>query len=249
MIIKGILKSVDYLNNTGIVRLPRFETAGTKDEMTMPCVFAIPPGVYNGYKESDIVWVAFETGNYGEPVVIGKLYLGATTEGTKAGGSGKYSDFIVTNSASIPISTTLTSGNAPTVKNIEVVQKYPTILSITEDLQAVKTQVQKGVTEIFQYSNIETPAGTWESKTLFQRSIKYTSGTTMVDLPVLDGPSVAYDNIFIDISHSYYYKGLTTIANITTGEIYLGMNKISVPATAQYTTACVTILYTKKQIS
>ena len=86
MIVKGIINSINYTSNVCSVRIPTFETASSPDT---PAVFNATfmniPGIYNCYKENDIVFVSFENGNITYPVVIGKLYLGANREAQNRG--------------------------------------------------------------------------------------------------------------------------------------------------------------------
>ena len=76
MVTKGIITSIDFNGNTCKVRIPFFETAGN-DPIISDAIISNTPGVYNGYKVDDVVLVAFEDGLMNNPVVIGKLYLGA----------------------------------------------------------------------------------------------------------------------------------------------------------------------------
>ena len=54
MITKGIIKSIDFNGNSCIVRMPYFETAGSS-EVVCEALVSNTPGVYNGYKENDVV--------------------------------------------------------------------------------------------------------------------------------------------------------------------------------------------------
>lgn len=248
MVIKGIITEINYNTNTGSVRIPQFETASTKGEIIIPCTFAIPPGVYNGYQVNDIVWAAFETNNYSHPVIIGKLYLGATKEGSQEGGGGNFIDLKVSNSAVLPLDTKFLRYSGSTVTNAEINSSYTTLTAFIADLSDLKQKIQEKDERRTVYSIREQRIGQWVSQqALFNRTITYTSGITEINLPELVDKKMIYDEIFIDISHSYYYSTPTQISNITTGTINLTAQQINVPATATETTAYVTILYTKKQ--
>lgn len=80
MIAKGIIKTIDFLDNSCTVRLPIFETAAADGEVVLKATLLTQPGMYNGYVEGDIVFVDFENDKLSQPVVLGKLYLGATKE-------------------------------------------------------------------------------------------------------------------------------------------------------------------------
>ena len=54
MVCKGIIQSIDYLENTCSVRLPIFESAGGGDMAVTTAIFSIIPGAANGYKENDV---------------------------------------------------------------------------------------------------------------------------------------------------------------------------------------------------
>lgn len=54
MIVKGIIKSIDFNGNSCVVRMPFFETAGS-GEVTCEALISNIPGIYNGYKEDDVV--------------------------------------------------------------------------------------------------------------------------------------------------------------------------------------------------
>ena len=105
MVTKGIIKTIDFTSNTCTVRLPLFETAGNVTEMTIPATFSITPGIYNSYKEGDVVEVAFDNGELQNPVVVGKLYLGTNKESQEYRGSANFSDLTVKNSVTLPIDT------------------------------------------------------------------------------------------------------------------------------------------------
>ena len=79
MIQYGIIKELKPEENSAIVRIPMYETS-QGEEALFDCVLTITPGIINGYKEGDIVTVAFENNQLDLPVIINKLYTGVAKE-------------------------------------------------------------------------------------------------------------------------------------------------------------------------
>ena len=121
MITRGELQSINFNENTCTVRVPLFETAGTKDPIILPALFAIQPGACNGYLVGDKVWVAFEGGeSLSHVVVIGKMYIDIGTEKEIAGGGITCADLTVKNSAVIPVNTKISFDSENPIKNAAV---------------------------------------------------------------------------------------------------------------------------------
>lgn len=80
MITKGIITSIDYNTNMCTVRLPLFEQAGNVDPVVNEATFSILPGIYNGYKVDDVVYVDFEDDQLNNPIIIGKLFINSQNE-------------------------------------------------------------------------------------------------------------------------------------------------------------------------
>ena len=119
MIVKGLIKSIDYSDNSCMVRLPIFETAATKSEVVLKAVLLAQPGMYNGYKEGDVVFVDFENDKLNQPIIIGKLFLGPAKE-SEAPTALSVANLAVSKSATLPIDTKLVledSGGAVPVEN------------------------------------------------------------------------------------------------------------------------------------
>ena len=111
MVVKGIIKSIDYTGNTCMVRIPLFENAATNNEVAMKAIIATTPGIYNGYKEGDVVIVTFENNEIDMPIVLGKLYLGVTAEKADPRGAINCDTITSATPISIPIDTKLTLEN------------------------------------------------------------------------------------------------------------------------------------------
>lgn len=149
MITKGILKTIDYNENSCTVRLPLFESAAASGEVVLPAIFITQPGSFNGYNEGDVVFVDFENNSLTSPVVIGKLYLGAAKElaNPKKGGLA-VADLTVTSTASLPLDTKLVLDKSAlsTVSVDNGLDTYKSILDIIKALHKTTTSMDK-VTE------------------------------------------------------------------------------------------------------
>lgn len=137
MITKGLIKTIDYNNNSCTVRLPLFEGANTVHEVILPAVFSVQPGVYNGYTEGDVVFVDFETDNFSTPIVIGKLFLGTEKEeNSNKKGNLTASTLTITNSASLPLTTALTF-DTPASTRVPVDNRYAKYKSLLDIINAL----------------------------------------------------------------------------------------------------------------
>lgn len=133
MVTKGEIQSIDYQGNTCIVRLPYFESAGIKDNIQAEATINNQPGMYNGYKAGDIVWVAFEDGEASQPVVIGKLYLGANKERNDPRGVVNAESSIISDNIQLPITTKIVYETDGTVAQ-NGITRYNTLSDITNEL-------------------------------------------------------------------------------------------------------------------
>ena len=125
MITKGIIKTIDYSNNSCKVRIPLFETANTSDEVILPAIFLTQPGIYNGYNEGDIVFVGFEGSGLDCSIVLGKLFLGASKESENSKkGSIEASNLVVDSTATLPLTTKLTFKDTSKRIDIAIINHY-----------------------------------------------------------------------------------------------------------------------------
>ena len=145
MIVKGIIKTIDFKGNTCTVRIPVLENSANGAEVVIPAVFSMIPGLYNGYKVDDVVFVAFENDQLNSPVVISKLYLGADTESKNPRGAINADSFKATNPITIPVSTKLTLDNDPNKLNTAKVKNgladFKSISDIIKGLQVQTEQI------------------------------------------------------------------------------------------------------------
>ena len=145
MIVKGLIKTINFSDNSCTVRLPIFETAASQGEVILKAVMLTQPGLYNGYSEGDIVFVDFENDKLNQPIVLGKLYLGAAKEETSPVHSSlAVSNLTVTSKATLPIDTQLVledTGNTVAVEN--GITTYKSLTDIIKALYKTETSVDK----------------------------------------------------------------------------------------------------------
>ena len=143
MVTKGIIKSIDYNGNTCKVRVPILESACDDAEIVLSAIFSTTPGVFNGYKEKDVVIVSFEDNNYENAIILGKLYLGASKESEDPRGTVSCANLKSENQATIPLSSKLVydakDKNTANVKGSY--NDYKTLADIVDGLQTQKTEI------------------------------------------------------------------------------------------------------------
>lgn len=109
MVVKGyVVKKLK--TNKYLVRIPLLENiSGSSSLQTASLLEAtavMNPGTLNIYKEGDCVFISFEGGNKGKPVIIGLLYKG--NEDKEPARAHQYNDSLtITNKAKLPINTTI----------------------------------------------------------------------------------------------------------------------------------------------
>lgn len=106
MVTKGQIKSINRAGNRCIVRLPLFETASSTTPVEIEALVSITPGMFNNLFVNDVVFVAFEENALEKPIIIGKLYTGASKENSTRGGAGILDTLTVRTSGSLPAATT-----------------------------------------------------------------------------------------------------------------------------------------------
>ena len=209
MITKGIIYTIDYASNKCSVRIPTFETASCPGVPAIfNAIFMDMPGIYNGYKVDDIVFVAFEEGNISYPVVIGKLYLGANVEDNYRGVV-SCDNLSVKSGASIPITTKLTSGDSLEESLTNSSKTFNTIKDIADLLQEQSTTLDKltSTNNTTFYSSGEVVIGNWiDNKPIYRKTYIITPSPAIVQGNTFERSfSIAalnYDNIWIDQTHT-----------------------------------------------
>lgn len=105
MVTKAIIKSINGAGNRCIVRMPLFETASSTVPVEAEALVSIPPGIFNNLVVGDVVFIAFEENALEKPIIIGKLFTGASNEHKVSGGMGIFDTLKVNSDATIPSST------------------------------------------------------------------------------------------------------------------------------------------------
>lgn len=105
MITKAIIISINGAGNRCIVRMPLFETASSSSPVEAEALINITPGLFNNLAIGDVVFVSFEENALEKPIILGKLFKGATTENNIRGGMGILDTLKVNSAATIPSST------------------------------------------------------------------------------------------------------------------------------------------------
>lgn len=142
MVTKGEIQAIDYGGNTCEVRIPYFESAGINDRIIATATIGNQPGMYNGYRAGDVVWIAFEDGEASKPVVIGKLFLGSEAERGDARGVINVESATASSSMTMPINANLAyEKDAAVAQNGET--KYGKISDMANKLASMTAQQDK----------------------------------------------------------------------------------------------------------
>lgn len=145
MLTKGEIKTINYNNNTGTVRVPLFETSDSNDQVIIDAIFVIPPGIFNGYSPGDIVEVGFENSSLTPAVVLGRLYLGANIENQKAPNGTLCGDQLrISKYAELPVSTKLLSEKSDKVADSETnAASFKSIGDLIIEINKLKTRISE----------------------------------------------------------------------------------------------------------
>lgn len=115
MVTKAIIQSIRNNGTRCIVRMPLFESASNDTPVEAEALVSITPGLYNNLAVGDVVFIAFEENALEKPIIIGKLFKGATYESRVKGGASILDTLKVNNTAVLPASTAFEYDNS--VKN------------------------------------------------------------------------------------------------------------------------------------
>lgn len=105
MVTKAIVQSISTDGTRCVVRMPLFETAANPNPVEATALVSITPGLFNNLETGDIVFIVFEENAIERPIIIGKLFKGASTEDAIRGGAAVLDTLKVHTTALIPAST------------------------------------------------------------------------------------------------------------------------------------------------
>ena len=145
MLTKGEIKTINYNNNTGTVRVPLFETSDSNDQVIIDAIFVIPPGIFNGYRPGDIVEVGFEISSLTPAVILGRLYVGANIENQKTPNGTLCGDQLrISKYAELPVSTKLLSEKSDKVADSETnAASFKSIGDLIIEINKLKTKISE----------------------------------------------------------------------------------------------------------
>lgn len=155
MLTKAIIQSIDYTKNICRVRIPLFETAARNVKMIeAEAQLNIVPGIYNSYKTGDIVFIGFEENKIDLPVILGKLFVSASSEESSYRGNLSGNSLVITETAQLPYTTLFNfdaiTQNGALYANLNTPKKLADSII---DLQRVQNQTQKYQTIVKVYIN------------------------------------------------------------------------------------------------
>lgn len=107
MLTKAIIKSINTAGTRCTVEIPLFKSASMTKPVEATALINIPPGIFNNLKVNDVVFIGFEENAMEKPIILGKLFTGAS-EGNIRGGGGVFNNLTVNSSANLPASTSFT---------------------------------------------------------------------------------------------------------------------------------------------
>ena len=105
MITKAIVRSVNKAGTRCRVEMPLFATASSTSPVIAEALVSITPGLFNNIFVDDIVFISFEENELEKPIILGKLFTGATNENSTPGGGAIIDTLKVRTAATIPCST------------------------------------------------------------------------------------------------------------------------------------------------
>ncbi|MBR5480395.1 MAG: hypothetical protein IKU85_01670 [Bacteroidaceae bacterium] len=105
MFTKAIVQSINADGTRCLVRMPLFETAAQTTPVEAEALVNITPGIFNNIEVGDIVFISFEEGAIEKPIILGKLFRGASIENNARGGGAIVDTIKVRSSATLPSAT------------------------------------------------------------------------------------------------------------------------------------------------
>jgi hypothetical protein len=247
---KAIIQSIDYTKNMCRVRIPLFENASRNVNMIeADAQINIVPGIYNSYKTGDIVFIGFEENKMELPVILGKLFVSASTEAGSYRGNVSGNSLAITDTAQLPYSTLfdfskiaqnnklytsldtpkkLADGILDLQRAQAQTQKYQTIISVSVDNNIYKLYLK--TSNNFTYSSDKSD----ESLYRLCAALKNSQANTPV-IPLDFATTEAVTNQGTDDEDTIYttYKALLQVKELTATSIKL---KVVIDNTTYYIT-------------
>jgi hypothetical protein len=197
----------------------------------------IVPGIYNSYKTGDIVFIGFEENKMEAPVILGKLFVSATSEAGSYRGNVSGNSLAITDTAQLPYSTlfdfTKISQNNTLYKDLNTpkkladsilnlqraqsqVQQYQTIISVSIDSVTYKLYLK--TSNDFTYAPDKSDEPLYRLCTALKNS---QSGTTVIPLDLATTEVIINQGTESeDISYTTY-KALLQVKELTATTIEL----------------------------
>jgi len=210
MVVKGIIQSIDLLNNTYKVRIPFYENVTDGIPGTYSGIISTPPGITPDYKVNDVVILSFDEDTIDNPVILGKLYLNKLENK----GSINCINLNCSGTAEIPINTILNYDHANDIANSnESKDTYKTISDVIEKVQMLNNKLYGDVKELTfeKLTNIHTSDLILGTITDHIKNVYSISKSYKVNNIWYDGSDL---QVTIDDSGNILYKGPSQIIGV-----------------------------------
>ena len=194
MITKALIQSINQAGNRCIVRMPLFETASNSKPVVAEALVNIAPGVFNNLSVGDVVFVGFEENSLDKPIILGKLFRGATTENNIRGGGGVFDTLKVNTSVNLPAATNFTFpvNGVGAYSNLNSPLKQADYIKWLENLTKQLISQQEANFNIFK---------NWATWKLSPENLSIDDGDLSLNTSVTPEPSKNYTSLSINKSY------------------------------------------------
>lgn len=181
MITTAEIKSIDQASNKCTIRIPLFEGAFSRGEITMESSIIVIPGAYNCYKAGDMVWIAFAEYKLNKPIILGKIY-GKLDNSTgqrnnhSIGGGLDLSSLSVADEVTLPLANTTFIHSSDTQEGISYAD-YDSIEKLISKIRTLETKANELTTHI---EELETKNTELESKITELESRTFSVTSTII---------------------------------------------------------------------
>lgn len=168
MITTGIIKNINvssdtnHINNLYSVEIGILKTPISESEQaTLECTCCLPGGIYDSYKEGDMVYIGFVNNLLNYPVILGRIYKG--TSDVEPRSLNAIDNLNVYSSASLPENTSIGDISFSDLKkNMQIMQNLLSQFSPYSLLQKIEgfdnsesaNQVLKNINGEIKWQNI-----------------------------------------------------------------------------------------------